>query len=334
MTSRYVTFLALLGLLVLPISCGDAGGTKLTSSNSKTVQMLESARSSFVNFGAALQSQSATPTCTGTGLPTVAFGTGSYYLQAFPCAFKIDSKNPETILGTISFYSSVMCAIEDQVKFNYATSATTHSVTLDALDPCFSGISLGGGNGTYPVVVQERALLGGASNWSYKITVDLPNNAGLNPAYSGKKITIFIRDGGNKTGIKVSMGSNGGGDSLGLFLDTDTTTNTFRFDLYSGSDLKHHRGVMTSNDSRYSSIAVFYGAHSVGSGSPVLNFKATSGVNSYQSTTGDCLNCAGLTPAPALAFSNFATGDLSGRLQSEGDAPLTFNTALPDQFLP
>lgn len=336
----YVTFLALSGLLVLATSCGEAAGKKLASSNSKTTQFLETAKTAVNNFGNALDSQAfIESTCGATGLPSVGFGTGNYYIDAFPCALKTDSKNFQTIQGIMSLYSGIMCAIEDQVSFNYATSVTTHSVTIDSLDACLSGISLGG-TGTYALIVKEQALT--LSDFSYKISIDFPTS-GVGAAYLKKRMYILLRETGSRTGIKVSIGTYNSGTNTdsnftGLMADLDASTNTFRFDMY--SEQKHHRGVMMSSNSDFSNISTFYGAHSSGlSSTQVVSFYAASGSYQYHSVSGDCGGSSGTcgnAAQPSTVFSDLGsnTSTLTSRLTSNTGGVLTFANALPTDFLP
>ena len=334
----YVTFLALSGLLVLATSCGEAAGKKLASSNSKTTQFLETAKTAVNNFGNALDSQAfVESTCGATGLPSVSFGTGAYYIDAFPCALKTDSKNFQTMQGIMSLYSGIMCAIEDQVSFNYAASETTHNVTIDSIDPCLSGLSFGT-NGTFPVVVKEQSLT--LANFSYKISIDFPNS-GVGAEYLGKRMYVYLRENGSETGAKISMGSyvsagNSHTNFTGLFLNLNSSTNTFWFDLYSSN--KHHRGVMVSGVSDFSSITSFYGAHAT-SPSQVMSYYANMSTYKYQATPGSVCypggDCA-LAGAPSTDFADFSNNAtvLTTRFVNNTDGVLTFTNALPTQFLP
>ncbi len=333
----YVTFLALFGLLALSTSCGDAAGKRLESSNSKTTQLLQQGKTAVSNFASALDNQAFAPaSCnTTTGLPTVAFNTGNYNIDAFPCALKTDTKDHLTIQGYMSLFSGLLCAIEDAVDFNYANSITTHNVTINSLNSCLSGVALGG-SGTYNLVVKEQSLIA-PSNWSYKISIDFPINSGK---YSSKRMYILIRESGNKKTIKTSIGTFNGttnlDDFLGLIMDIDTSVNTLRFDFY--SDKKHQRGVMVGSDSDFSGISTFYGAHYASTGwggGEILGYYANSSAYQYNAIPGNvCNGACNATLAPSTNFSTFSANGLQTRLTGTTDADLTFNTALPTQFLP
>ncbi|MFY7992843.1 MAG: hypothetical protein ACOVP4_06100 [Bacteriovoracaceae bacterium] len=337
MKNSYVTFLALLALSVLSTSCGDAAGKKVSDSNSKTTQFMEASKTAIKNLGEALDAQAfITSSCGATGLPSVAFGTGNYYVDAFPCALKTDSKNFQTLQGIMSVYSGLLCAIEDQVTFNYANSATTHNITISATDSCLSGISLGSA-GSFAIQVIEQSISG---NWDFKITIDLPSS-GMNASYSGKRMYVYLRENGQEKGIKVSIGTyvsagNSHNNFTGLFLAQDLSTNTFRFDMY--SENKHQRGVMTSTNSDFSSIVSFFGAHSAAS-NQVMSYYSGGGTYKYQATPGAvCFpggDCA-LAGAPGTDFADFFTnsGVLTSSLVNDTAGVLTFTNSAPAQFFP
>lgn len=334
----YVTFLALFGLLTFASSCGDAAGKRLSSSNSKTTQLLLESKTAINNFASALENQSlVSASCNSTtGLPTDTFATGNYNIDAFPCALKTDTKNHLTIQGMMSLYAGLLCAIEDTVDFNYSNSITTHNVTLDSLSSCLSGLSLGG-TGIYNLVVKEQTLVA-PSNWNYKISIDFPSNSGI---FSNKRMYVLIRELGAKKTIKISFGSFNGTNNLdnylGLMTDIDTLTNTLRFDFY--SDYKHHRGVLVGSDSNFNNVVSFYGAHYASNGwggTQILGYYANSNSYQYNAVPGNVCNgaCNSTIAATNSSFSTFSANALQTRLTGTSDADLTFNTALPDQFLP
>ncbi len=334
MKNSYVTFLALLALSVLSTSCGDAAGKKLGSSNSKTTQFLRATSGHLDNFSQAMDNISGTSTCDPvTGFPTATLFSDLYNTQSIPCTLKTNTiQSFNTVRGIMSLFSGLMCAIEDQVDFNYAPSVTTHSVTLDSLDPCLSGLSFGSA-GTYSLVVKEQSLT--LSNWSYKISIDFSTGT-----YAGKRMYVFIREDGNRIGMKISIGTVIAGvdtDFTGLFIDRNDGSNVIRLDMI--SNLRHNRAYIQGGNSEYSSIGIFYGAHSATSGGGVVSLLTASNSTKYRATTGNTCSspdCTGVTN-PSLNFSNFSAGNLSNLttyLTDNTNGVLSFSNASPDFFFP
>lgn len=331
MMKLYVTFLALSGLLVLASSCGDAAGKRLDSSTSKTTQFIQSSKTALSNFSQALSNISGSPTCAASGLPTAAAFSNAYNLQAIPCTLNTNTQNFNSVNGILTLFSGLMCAIEDQVDFNYNSAITTHTVTIDALDSCLTGVSLGG-LANYTVTVKEQALT--LSSWSYKISVDFTSGT-----YSGKRMYIFIRETGNTTGMKISLSGLGTPDAghMGLFIHRDDSSNIFRFDMMANNI--HNRGYIQAGNSEYSSIGTFFGAHSAQSAGGVVSLTSSSSATKYialSGTTCSSPDCAGVTN-PSTNFSTFDAGNLSNLntyLTDSTNGVLSFTNASPASFFP
>ncbi|GEM_PF-6596958 len=265
MKSLSVTFLALLGLSVLAVSCGEDTAKKLSSSNSKTTQFLESTKTAVTNIAQSLDNLSFAASCTAAGTPTAGSLSDAYNKDAFPCALGTDTKDFNTPKEIMSVFSGLMCAIENQVPFNYNTSVTTHTLVLDRLDSCLSGLSFTNAN-SFTVVVKEQALINN-STWTYKITVDFSNEVGMSLVYASKQVVIYLRENGNETATKVSIGTAGNPNFLGMAIQEDSSTNTLRFDMM--AENKHFRAVVEGSSASYNGINSMRGAHSISNGCPV-----------------------------------------------------------------
>lgn len=336
MQNGYVTFLALLALSILSVSCGDAAGKKVSDSNSKTTQFLEATKTNLTNISQTLDNQNFVASCDATGIPDSSTLSTTYNNDAFPCALGTDTKNFNSPLGIMSVASGIMCAVEDIVDFNYSTSTTTHTVTISGTDPCLNGVSLGIA-ASYQLTVKEEALLNNSS-WTYKISIDFPASG----TYSNKRMYIYLRDASTTKAIKVGLGTRTGNsdnsDFLGLILDQNNTAKIIRMDMV--SNLRHYRTYIQSPSSDYSGISTFYGAHSVTSGGGVLSYYASAVTYQFKATSGSTCssnpNCD-LAEDPGLGFSTLSAGNLatfSNRLTSSSDGVLTFTTSVPNNFSP
>lgn len=167
-----------------------------------------------------------------TDLSSDASGAGEY----LGCLLTVNSKNPETPLGSFHLVTVIMNMLESNISFTYDSAYTNHeniSGTVDTSD----------GNQAVVVSLRERAVTGA---WDFHVQLCLisidgaPLNASLDSCIGGNfNFEMYLKDSDGQLGFKTV--ENFGGFAGGTSFLMDSNSGELRFESWDESNGRHAR---------------------------------------------------------------------------------------------